>query len=88
MCEPNQSEAEKFENDIRLKVISHVRSSLRDPSSYEAINTSELRKNEGTGTYYMVHQYRAKNSFGGYNVENQVFEIDSKGEIISSELAK
>ena len=28
------------------------------------------------------HKFRAKNGFGGYNVENKVFYLDSQGVVV------
>jgi hypothetical protein len=54
---------------------------LKDPKSYESIEWSEVQKN-ADGTYHVRHKYRAKNSFGGYVLENKIFHIDDKGNII------
>jgi hypothetical protein len=35
--------------------------------------------------YVVRHKYRAKNSFGGYIIENQKFYLDFKGNVIGIE---
>lgn len=57
-----------------------LKNNLKDPKSYESIEWSEVEK-ISTG-YRVRHKYRAKNSFGGYTVENQVFYIDNQGNIV------
>ena len=61
------------------QVKSYLKSNLKDPKSYEGIEWSKVSK---TSDGYMVrHKYRAKNSFGGYVVENQVFYLNNKGNV-------
>jgi hypothetical protein len=33
------------------------------------------------GGYIVRHKYRAKNSFGGYVIEEKIFTLDSKGNV-------
>ncbi|MBV9991314.1 MAG: zinc ribbon domain-containing protein [Alphaproteobacteria bacterium] len=55
---------------------------LKDPDSLEFINWSPVQK---TKTGYMVRaKYRAKNSFGGYVIENKIFILDSSGHVVSA----
>ena len=54
---------------------------LLDPDSYEGIEWSAVNK-KANGGYYVRHKYRAKNSFGGYVIENQVFHLNAEGEVI------
>lgn len=62
------------------QVEKYLKSSLRDPDSYESIEWSEVKE---TSTGYVVrHKYRAKNGFGGYVVSNQLFYMDSDGNVI------
>jgi len=59
-----------------------LKTNLKDPDSYEAIEWSKVVKRENR---YMVRcKYRAKNSFGGYVIENKLFTLDSKGNVLSS----
>lgn len=61
------------------QVEKYLKSTLRDPDSYEGIEWSEVQE---TSSGYMVrHKYRAKNGFGGYVVANQVFTLDSDGNV-------
>lgn len=57
----------------------YLKKNLKDPDSYEAIEWSKVQKtNEG---YMVRHKYRAKNSFGGYVIENKVFYLNKKGHV-------
>lgn len=54
---------------------------LKDPDSFEAIEWSPVIDN-GNG-YAVRCRYRAKNSFGGYNIEEQLFVMNKQGDVIS-----
>jgi hypothetical protein len=60
---------------------------LKDPDSYESIEWSavvtDTTKKESSYKYFVRHKYRAKNSFGGYEIENKVFYLDSTGKVIN-----
>lgn len=59
------------------QVKTYLKNNLKDRQSYESIEWSEVST---TSEGYMVrHKYRAKNSLGGYVIENQVFYLDKKG---------
>lgn len=58
----------------------YLKSSLRDPDSYESIEWSPLVENDD-GTYGLRHTYRARNGFGGMNVETKTFLFSSNGSI-------
>lgn len=63
------------------QVKKYLRNTLKDPSSYKSIDWGNVVK---TKNGYMVrHKYRAKNSFGGYVVENNVFYLDISGNVIN-----
>lgn len=63
------------------QVKKYLKSNLKDPDSYESIEWGNVVE---TDNGYMVrHKYRAKNSFGGYMVENNVFYLDFQGNVIS-----
>lgn len=62
------------------QVRNYVKSLLKDPSSYESIEWSNVVKDGST--YRVRHRYRAKNSFGAYVVEEYVFVLDDKGKVI------
>jgi hypothetical protein len=58
----------------------YLERNLKDPDSFEAIEWSSVVKRADGG--FMVRcKYRAKNSFGGYVVENQAFILDSTGNV-------
>jgi len=59
-----------------------IRSNLKDPDSLEYIDWSPVVKKEGGG-YLVRVKYRAKNSFGGYVIEEKVVILDSRGNVIS-----
>ena len=62
------------------QVKDYLKKNLKDPKSYESIEWSEVQR---VGDNYRVrHKYRAKNSYGGYMIENQIFTINKQGEII------
>ena len=55
---------------------------LKDPDSFEAVEWGKVVKlDDGLG-FAVRCKYRAKNSFGGYNVEHKLFTLDPKGNII------
>jgi hypothetical protein len=60
---------------------------LKDPDSYESIEWSavviDTTKKESSYKYFVRHKFRAKNSFGGYEIENKVFYLDSTGKVIN-----
>ena len=62
------------------QVKDYLRKNLKDPKSYEGIEWGKL-KEEQNG-YSVYHKYRAKNSFGGYVIEAQVFYLDFGGNVI------
>lgn len=56
-----------------------LKNNLKDPDSFQAIEWSPVTK---TSNGFMVRcKYRAKNSFGGYVVEERVFSLDGTGEV-------
>lgn len=61
-------------------VKAYLKTNLKDPKSYESIEWSEVVIRTDGG-YKIRHKYRAKNSFGGYAVENKVFLISPTGRI-------
>mgnify|MGYP001382673009 CR=1 FL=1 len=58
----------------------YLKSNLKDPDSYQSIEWSAVSKSSGGG-FMVRHKYRAKNSFGGYVIENQVFTLDAQGNV-------
>jgi hypothetical protein len=65
------------------QVDSWLRANLKDPHSLEYIEWSPVEKRAGGGFMVRV-KYRAKNSFGGYVVDNKVFVLDSSGAVTTS----
>jgi len=54
---------------------------LKDPDSFQAIEWGRVGRLE---TGFLVRcRYRAKNSFGGYVIEEKLFEMDKNGDVIS-----
>ena len=65
------------------QVKDYLKTNLLDPNSYESINWGYVDKvNKENYTYVVRHKYRAKNSFGGYVIENKVFFLSNSGRII------
>lgn len=62
------------------QVKKYLKSSLKDPKSYEGIEWSNVVKDGDT--YRVRHKYRAKNSFGAYVVEEYVFVLNEQGTVI------
>lgn len=59
-----------------------LKANLKDPGSLEII---EWRKVARDGSSYVVSvKYRAKNSFGGYVVDDKLFFLDTAGRVTSS----
>ena len=44
----------------------------------DEVAVNEMENGNG---YYVRHKYRAKNSCGGYVIENKVFFLDSNGNV-------
>lgn len=62
-----------------FQVEKYLKKNLKDPDSYESIEWGKVVE---TDNGYMVrHKYRAKNSFGGYTIDNNVFYLDFKGSV-------
>jgi hypothetical protein len=55
---------------------------LKDPESYKAISWDVSESSGGSYKYIVRHKFRAKNSFGGYVVENGMFYLDSNYNVI------
>lgn len=62
------------------QVKSWLKTNLKDPGSLEFIEWSKVSKTNDGGFTVRV-KYRAKNSFGGYVVENKVFFLNSSGTV-------
>jgi hypothetical protein len=60
-----------------------LKANLKDPRSLEFVEWSPVSKTNDGGFMVRV-KYRAKNSFGGYVVENKVFFLNSVGTVTKS----
>ena len=65
-------------NGAHAGVEKYVKANLRDPDSYDHIETRITPVNE-RGEHALVMKYRAKNGFGGMNVESLVATIKNEG---------
>jgi hypothetical protein len=63
------------------QVKQYLKKNLKDPDSLEYIEWSPVQKSRDG--YIVRCKYRAKNSFGGYVIENQIFTLDPRGNILS-----
>lgn len=63
------------------QVVKYLKNNLKDPNSYESIEWGNVTETDNG--YIVRHKYRAKNSFGGYVIEHQIFHIDWQGNITS-----
>jgi len=57
----------------------YLKRNLKDPDSFKAVEWTPVKK--GCGNYTVGLSYRAKNSFGGYVVEQAVFTLDADGNV-------
>lgn len=62
------------------QVKEYLKRILKDPRSYESIEWGTVTK--GNGEYTVRHRYRAKNSFGGYTIEEHIFHLNMFGDVI------
>jgi len=74
---------EKKNDEIMMAYVSaerFLKKNLKDPDSYEEIETEKYFVTQVKGKkkpYIQIKiKYRAKNSFGGYNVETRAFNFD------------
>jgi hypothetical protein len=71
-------ENSQWDGSVR-QVKDWLKEHVRDPDSLEYVEWSPLVKN-GDG-YTVRVKYRAKNGFGGYEVEERVFSLDQAGNV-------
>lgn len=59
---------------------------LKDPDSYQGISWSSVQidRNNSQYKYFVRHKFRAKNSFGGYVIEEMIFYLNSEGYVVST----
>lgn len=68
-----------------VQVATYLEENLNDPDSYEKVEWGRVQIVEGQpGFKYLVrHKYRAKNGFGATVLRNQVFCLDSGGNVVN-----
>ena len=74
-------ENSSYDNSVS-QVKDYLNSNLKDPDSYESIEWGTVEKT--TDGYKVWHKYRAKNSFGAKIIENTVFYLDTKGNVVKT----
>ena len=79
--ERNQAKIQNsaWDNSV-YQVEKYLKQNLKDPDSYESIEWSSVVEKDGN--YQVRHKYRARNSFGGYVIENCIFILNKEGEVI------
>ena len=64
------------------QVVDYLNQTLLDPDSLEFIEWSPVvESNDG---YQVRTKYRAKNTFGGYVIKEQLFTLDKDGQVLSA----
>lgn len=61
------------------QVEQYLKNNLRDPDSYKPMEWSAVQKTKNG--YYVRHKYRARNGFGGMEIENKIFYLDKDGNV-------
>ena len=72
----NQTYNSEWDGSVR-EVKDYLKKNLRDPDSYQSIEWGKVIL-LSYGTYEVRHKYRAKNGFGGYDIEEKLFIIQDK----------
>ena len=62
------------------QVKQYLDKTLKDPDSYESIEWGKVTRN--AQGYEVRHKFRAKNSFGGYVIEEYIYQIDMQGNVV------
>lgn len=62
----------------------YLERNLKDPDSFEAIDWFTVVKNNDNNTYLVRCRYRAKNSFGGFVIEDRLFQLNKNGDVIAA----
>jgi hypothetical protein len=70
-----------WDSSVR-QVERYLKKNLKDPKSFDAIEWSPVAS-RSDGGYQVRCKYRAKNSLGGYVIANQIFVMNSEGNVIS-----
>lgn len=61
---------------VKAAVRMYLQNTLKDPGSYKPIEWGTVIEQNGAYKYIIWHKYRAKNSYGGYVVEEHYFYLD------------
>lgn len=69
-------------NGTVIPVVNYLKKNLNDPGSYQSIEWSRIIESD-KDVYSVRHRYRAKNAFNALIVCDQVFSMDSLGNIIN-----
>lgn len=69
-------------NGVAFVIEDWFKNNLKDPKSLEIIEVTEIKK-ANDGTFIQTVKYRAKNSFGGFNIEHRIF-VFNKDKVISA----
>ena len=69
-------------NGSVAQVSKYLEKNLKEPGSLHVIEWGKVKK-AGTG-YSVTCTFRARNSFGGYNVQTEVFLFNKDGYLISA----
>ena len=76
-----------WDNSVH-QVERYLKRTLKDPDSFEVIqwsNVQDMTHNQYGYRYKVMVKYRAKNSFGGYVIESDLFFLDENGRIVKVE---
>ena len=68
------------------QVEKYLKANLKDPDSYEGMEWGKVIENNSN--FIVRHKYRARNSFGGYVVEEYIFTLNIDGIIIAAKKVK
>lgn len=60
----------------------YVKNNIRNSSSYESLDWSNLKFNDEKRVYLVRHKYRYKNDFDQIQIEEKLFTIDTLGNVI------
>jgi len=79
-CGTSSEEEQSISAQVAVK--SWLNSNLKDPDSFQAIEWGLVEK--GPDGLIVRCKYRAKNSFGGYVIEERLFRLNTQGEVVSA----
>jgi hypothetical protein len=67
------------------QVVKYLKANLTDADSYESIEWGPVVKVDMPNWKSTVrHRYRAKNRFGSYTIQNQLFYLDASGNVVKT----